>query len=235
MGVIKARNAPGHQVGEYRFGPMPAHPAADGAARKPAIEPIVAADAAPPANVRKDRDRISELEGQLKALRDKAEKDVEAALEKGRKQGAQDTLKLDRERFEALENSLETALAAAQHHLETKAQFAIDIARTLVRRILGDDGKYRQLIEQAAATCKAELSDTAILEVRVSRADFPEPDQIRSLADRLVHTRIDVRDDLDPGACLFQLELGTVDASLPTQAANADALLARHGRGAGSA
>lgn len=174
--------------------------------------------------------QIQALETELTKTREQAIEDREAAHNAGREQGLADALKQDQERLEILRQSAEKAHADVLAGLENHTGLAIEIARTTLSRILGDQNASSKLVEETALHWKKQLTGKMILRARVSAVDFPDQAAAAELQRKLGKTTIEVDPEMDAGGCIFELQLGRVDASIPLQATAADAALAEHSR-----
>ncbi|GAA4044749.1 FliH/SctL family protein [Parerythrobacter jejuensis] len=183
--------------------------------------------------------RISELEAALRAAQDDAAKERDAAREKGHQEGHKKGLAeaetKDAERLELLRKAIEAAQADTLKSLDQQRSLAIDIARATMGQILGDASNHLALVNETAAYWKDKLAGAAVLKLRVSSADFADAYAIEELQAGIGNLDIQIDDELKTGACIFDLQLGEVDASIPLQATRADAVLAEHGVEAGAA
>lgn len=173
--------------------------------------------------------RIAELEEALSKASVAAKTDAEDArkggIEEGRKLGREEAKSTDQERLALLEKSLEKASEDTRALLDDKLELAADLARAALARILGDTSHYAGLVHESAMHWQANLAGSKILKVRVSERDFAEDILLLELRQRMAAIVVETDAKLDPGACIFDLELGEVDASIPLQAERADSLL----------
>ncbi len=168
------------------------------------------------------------IEG-LRGERDQAEQNAsiaeevgfERGLQLGREQGrkiAQE--KLDH-RLQVLRDAMETALSAFDVSLvEHSQQLAVRMTQVALANLFGDVTSYASLVAQSIAHHLRATAHDAVLSIDVSAQDFPDDKQLRNLLAEYVRTpgcSITARPELEPGACLIGLTLGTSDISLSTQ------------------
>lgn len=169
--------------------------------------------------------RIAELEQALQEAARKAENDIAGALEKGREEGRARAETREAERVALLEQALIDARAETLAKLDADRAIAVEIARAALAQILGDNSSFAALVSETAVRWKDRLAATAIHRLHVSREDFADDQALQRLQARMGALAIDADNDLAPGSCIFELELGEVDASIPLQSARADELL----------
>lgn len=234
MSILKPTQGVAHAIKPFHFSAMgsaedeaPAHsaapnPSSDG-------QPAPSKEPSPEVNERLTMARrITELEDTLKSKAAEAEKAITAAREEGRIEGREEAEKKDAERLAAFEETLKLSRSDTLKALETQRSLAIDIARATLQQILGDQSAFTGLVSETAAYWKAKLAGAAILKVRVSESDFSDPLALQQLHDVIGNLEIDIDGELAPGACIFSLQLGEVNASIPLQAERADAMLSEY-------
>jgi flagellar biosynthesis/type III secretory pathway protein FliH len=120
-------------------------------------------------------------------------------------------------RLSLLEASVRDARASFESQLQAIEGLAALLARTSLDRIfLDNDGR----MERVLAAIDRQLRDIdrrSVILVSVSRADFPDEAALDHLASQSPGLKIDARQDLKSGDCLFSLELGRIDAGLDQQ------------------
>lgn len=168
------------------------------------------------------------LEEQAAAHEEALARTRSAALEEGRAAATSS----EADRVAVLREASAKALALAGDQLAGQCDLAIAIARAALVRILGDETLYPRLVADTVARWKDQLATGDIVALRVSAKDFTDPAMVAGLQDALPGVAVTALADLAPGSCLFDLRLGALDASIPLQAAEADALLQAHGGGA---
>ena len=171
--------------------------------------------------------RIAQLEQELATLRDDTEQAVVKAEQQGYDRGLEVASRLEDEKLAALGKSLEDGLQGALGVVEGETALAIEIAREALTRILGDPAQYQSAIVAIARHWAKHISASSIVRLRVSDEDFPVVDNADPLA--LFGNQFEVVRDatLAQGACLFDLVLGRLDASVPRQLAEVNALFDR--------
>lgn len=169
--------------------------------------------------------RIAELEQSLEEAAEQARQDIAAAREEGREKGRSEAQAREAERLDLLEKALNEARAEAMDKLEADRAVAIEIARATLAQILGDQSAFVAMVGESANHWKTRLANSAIQRLRVSREDFPDHRALQQLQARFGSTVVDADPEMGPGSCIFELELGEVDASIPLQAQRADDLL----------
>lgn len=174
------------------------------------------------------RRKIDELESALSELATRSQADREAARQEGRDQGLKEAETKDAERLEVLRKSLKAAYHEMQAALEVQTSWAVEIARAALRQMLGDKSRYAELIKETAVLWKGKLAGTPVLKIGVSACDFPDEDALRQLQSEIGKIDIEIDPELAPGTCIFDLQLGRVDASIPVQSARIDTALAEH-------
>ncbi|WP_379549935.1 hypothetical protein [Qipengyuania sp. DGS5-3] len=166
--------------------------------------------------------RIAELEEAAREASAEQEKARQEGIKEGRELGRAEAEKQDAARLQALQETLKSSHSAMLEELAAKNALSVDIARATLSRILGDSSNYAGMISETATYWNNKLASASLTKVRVSPEDFADPSALELLAQQLGNMQISQDEALKSGACLFDLELGEVDASLPVQAANAD-------------
>lgn len=173
---------------------------------------------------RRLEDRVSELEAALIAAGEEQEKACAAALARGREDGLAAAESREAERSEALRSTLAEMQASLERRIGEERDLAIDIARAALDRLFGDPALYRGMVEETARRQAASLARGTIVALRVSASDFPDPSALASLPQLGKQVRVEADPDLESGACVFDLSLGSLDASLDRQAAVIEAV-----------
>lgn len=190
-----------------RFGATRAH-----APPSLAIDPLVA-------EVERLRERLAARDREFAAQADDAEASRTAALARGRNEGRAEAASGEQDRLAALADGIERALSSLSDRIAGERDLAIDIAEAALTAMVGDAIPYRALVAATAARHAAALSHGAIVRLLVSAQDFPDDAALATLPgfDRVVEVIADPA--LSAGACRFELTLGALDASIPTQVA----------------
>ena len=222
MTLIKAADRPAGGIVTFNIGSAAVAPLAD-EAMVPEVD-----DGLP---IRSEADmarlRIAQLEQELATLRDDTEQAVVKAEQQGYDRGLEVASRLEDEKLAALGKSLEDGLQGALGVVEGETALAIEIAREALAHILGDPAQYQSAIVAIARHWAKQISASSIVRLRVSDKDFPVADNADPLA--LFGNQFEVVRDatLAQGACLFDLVLGRLDASVPRQLAEVNALFDR--------
>lgn len=204
------------------------------AASRPAVResgPRAAPVASQPATddeIGRMAEQLGKLEAALESERAARQEACEAALAAGREEGRAQAESDASDRLAALRAGIAQAVADLPVRLDARGDLAVAIARAALSKILGDQASYRPMIEDIVRHQLAQAATGTIVQVRVSANDFEDQAAVASLAaDNGVAI---VREaTLPAGSCLFDLTLGTIDASIPLQASAIDAVLATHG------
>lgn len=173
-------------------------------------------------------DQIARLSEQLAVARTQIELARAEGEAKGYEQGLKDAVVRDEERIALLASSARDAVAGLNEKLAADGELAIEIGRAAVAAVVGDETAYEGLVTATARKWTLALKASAIVTLRVSSHDFQTPGSVETLRKAAPGVEIAVEQDLPAGSCLFDLELGQVDVSIPGQAARADEFLAQH-------
>lgn len=184
-------------------------------AARAAAEAIDARDA----QVQALTEKLREMEAALRAARERNEADCTQAFERGHQEGLAAAETHERERTDVLKGAAVNALAVFEQKLDRERDLAIDIARAALDRIVTDASLYHGLVVETARRHAAALQRGSILALRVSPADFPDAASLAALPQLGPHAKIEADPSLDAGACIFDLSLGSLDASMPRQLA----------------
>lgn len=234
MNVLKHKEGTSRIVRPYRFGDlhrmveMPSATGPDPVTDSNLNNAVRSSSAVAVGEEEALRRRIGELERALSELATRSQADREAARLEGRDQGLKEGETKDAERLEVLRKSLEAAYREVQAALEVQTAWAVEIARAALRQMFGDKSRYAELVKETAVQWKEKLAGTPVLKIGVSACDFPDEDALRQLQSEIGKIDIEIDPELAPGTCIFDLQLGRVDASIPVQAASVDTALAEH-------
>lgn len=163
--------------------------------------------------------RIDEMEDAMQAAQDRHEAECAEAREHGLKEGFAAATTREQERIDILKGAVSEALATLERKIDSERDLAIDIARAALDRIVADPSLYRGLVTETARRNAAGLQRSSIVGLRVSVADFPDADALAALPPLGNHVKVEADPSLEPGACIFDLSLGSLDASIPRQLA----------------
>lgn len=239
MSVLKADKLPAEAFSPFRFAkddvaiaPLPpaemqaAQIANETGAKPSGVKKTVASAKSEAAQL---RERVALLEKSLAEQGEISAKKVEIAREEGRKAGLDEAVRQDEERTRLLAQACDKTRSEAISAIEKQGTLAVEIARTTIAQILGDSSAYDNMVLDIVSHWRTRLSDSSIVRLSVSSSDFPHAGTTGDLEAALGPVEFEARDDLDSGSCVFQMRLGSVDASIPLQAARADELLERFG------
>lgn len=230
MTLVKAAHSPSPSSQTFVFEPQERSADAETTSQPIAAKTAVGAAPTQDKSLAKEAhflDRIAALE---KAL---AEKDEAINLAKtqsydeGLKAGEEAAAATSEKTLELLKISLESEAKTLKERLEGQVDISVEMARTILSRILGDSDALPSHVARTAQHWKQRLSDSSILRVRVSADDFEDQAALDALEESLPNIEIVPQLDLKPGACVFDLKPGTLDASIDHQRAQADSFLAQ--------
>ncbi|WP_353556373.1 hypothetical protein [Paraburkholderia terrae] len=146
----------------------------------------------------------------------------EKGLAEGRVAGEKHVAQDHAAQREALSSGIQSALNAFHAQLDSLESLAIDVTCAALERLLGDASQHAALVVQTARHHLNHVATGSAIGVEVSRADFPSDAQLESsfaaFAGQL-RAGVVAHPQLPAGACFIRLTLGTLDASLDTQAA----------------
>ena len=230
MTLLKAANSRSSATRSYEF-TQPVRPAAVEVKSQP-IEAKAAIGTSPvqDSSLAKEGHFLEQIAALEKALSEK-ETEIkaakEAAYEEGVKAGEKAAASKSDEALELLKASLSTGVKTLKEDVEDQVDISIDLARAILRRILGQERDLPAHVKSTAQRWKAELVSGTVLRVRVAADDFGDQTALDALQNELGNIEIVPQLDLKPGACLFDLRLGTLDASIDGQLAQAETFLAQ--------
>lgn len=181
-------------------------------------------------------ERIAELEDALRKAAHDAEAMQEAAFERGRTKGLEEAEDNSYELFTLLETALTKAHAAIGEKIDRQRDVAVALTRAILAEIFADQSIYPDMVASVARRWSDHLNGETSLKLCVSHQDFPDEAALTFLRDQVsrptdnaaqAQDRIDIKADpaLESGACIFNLQLGQLDASIPLQVSAADRLL----------
>lgn len=176
--------------------------------------------------------RLSRMADQLAVAKAQLEQVRTEAKAEGFAEGQLAAETREQERIDLLADAARQASANVLQAVDTHRDLAIEIARATVATILGNNGEFAALVTATAHKWAEELKSSAVVGLRVSGHDFADPADALRLEAATGGAPVTVQQDLPAGSCIFDLELGQLDASIPGQAARADAFLHKHAVGA---
>jgi len=232
MSLLKTSNSIGCDVKPFEFGayqpsdqgplaePQPSQ--ADDGQEPNGLDPLANEGMQTHADLER---QIAELETALAEAVAASEQQKTASYEAGKAKGIESANDLAQQQIEQLADAIAKAHEVLANRFDSQLNIAIDIARAVLRKIFGNQDFANEALVSTARHWSAELASATILRVSVSEEQFAEAADLDALTNAIGKTEI-IRDPaLPPGSCLFDLQLGKFDASLPTQLAKADAVL----------
>ena len=159
---------------------------------------------------------IAALEAKLKEADATLEETTKASFEEGRKAGLKEADKMERERIELLDEALKVASERVAEAWASTQSLSLAIAGNAIGKVLGEETAQRQAVESCIKQQLRAVRPEVVTRLRVSAYDFPDADAVAPISN--MH-RLQVERDasLEPGACIFDLSLGRLDASIGKQ------------------
>lgn len=170
-------------------------------------------------------DRIKDLENALEAQGEELQRAKSQAYEDGLKAGIEASQVQSQEALTLLREALEGCSVTLSAKLDSRIDVSLALATAIVQRILGDEERLPEHVLKTALRWKDELAATCIIELRVSAADFPDSDALAELQNAFSPLQVVADERMRQGACVFDLKLGSLDASISRQVQNAAAFL----------
>lgn len=161
--------------------------------------------------------QIAVLKEQLEQARLDAAREADAAFERGRDEGQKLGHSLERQKLDLLGASIEDAQKLLVEQTGSLQTLSLQIAQLAMSRILGDHDRYAALVADSIVHRTGQISEELIIAVRVSPEDFADSESLATLAGKTKRTDIAIDPALASGACMFDLQLGRLDAGLPLQ------------------
>lgn len=174
------------------------------------------------------RNQVAELERALIKERELTSAAQTQAFDQGHQTGVKEARVRDEDRLELLRENIAECRREVATALEAQEIAAINIACAILAEILGESDNHAELVSRIAAHWKAKLAGKTIVCLRVSAEDFGDRAALASLQGAVGSVAIETDIALDPGSCVFDLKLGSLDASIDVQHRSADSILAAH-------
>lgn len=155
----------------------------------------------------------------LEAGKKAADKAAQKAYQEGFDAGAKSVTSAQGQWLEKVGAGMELALKQLEQQWLELEHLSLDIASLTLERVLGKDEDRAQLLQQIVHQQMEQLSEATVLRLRLSEVDTRRfPDLLGTLQERY-DGRMTVCADsqLASGACVFELQLGQLDASIATQ------------------
>lgn len=166
---------------------------------------------------------LAERDSELAAARAEIAQAHARGLAEGRKTGLAEADEGREARLAALQAAASRALSAQGDQMRVLEHAAVLIAQAALARVLGETSSRSELVAEIAREQARLLAAESVLEVEVSRSDFPEPAELEGLIGEGLRI---VALDLPGGACRLRLSLGRVHADLDAQWTALQAVLA---------
>ncbi len=160
---------------------------------------------------------IADLRHRIAQMEDEAGDREEAAFERGRQDGLDHAAGEEARRLELLGNALDKLQKDNGKFLADCELLALQLARTALGRIFGDEELNAGLVSATLAHHVASLQRDMLRQLRVSPRDFRRDDDLAALASRFPSLAVIVDETLGSGECVADLKLGTLDAGLAGQ------------------
>ncbi len=171
---------------------------------------------------------VRSLSSQLEAAKAEIAAACTEASAEGYKKGLSEAVSQEDERSARLAEALEQGMASLDRRLDSERDLAIELTLATLASILANPDTQSALVVATATRWADTLRSSKILRVQVSAADFGNAPELTRLVEGLCKIAVDVDKSLPSGTCLFDLELGQVDASITVQAKAAEAFLLKH-------
>lgn len=174
--------------------------------------------------VRQLEDALASARAEVVTLGDEHAKALVREFERGLADGLKERDDRDSRRLLKIEAGMATALEAWEQQLAGLDQFALEVARTVLGRMLGNPDWQAEFVARAVISRVEKLQDNARVVIGVSAADFPDggPSVVADGKASLV-----TRDDLASGQCEVDLGMGTLRLGPDAQWREAARLLDR--------
>jgi type III secretion protein L len=176
--------------------------------------------------------RIEALETELERARSEAELKCEERYGEGRAAGLLEAERAERDRLEIIGQAAATLPGKVDEACKSLEALGASIAGVAIGKVLGDKQIYRQAIGDCIAIQMAAIRPELVSRLRLSADDFPDETAVALLGAKC-GLAIELDPQLEAGACLFDLSLGRLDASLGRQREAIVALLDEIAEGPG--
>ena len=129
--------------------------------------------------------------------------------------------------LELLVRGVESAKTALDQTLGNYESIALIVAQTALDKIFGDTEGRKVMAADLIRHQLRQIGHDSFVSLEVSRADFPNTQEVAELATSLsvVPERVRVSDDLAAGSCQMRMQLGTLEIGLDRQWGSVRALL----------
>jgi flagellar biosynthesis/type III secretory pathway protein FliH len=172
------------------------------------------------AHVARLEQALADRDKQDAKLRTDHEKALTAASEAAFERGLREAESLETERLTALEETLSGIGQAVRTRLAETERLAAVLARDCLEILFGANNGHREDVERLLMLQLERIDSATVVEVRVSRGDFPDPSGLQELKQRVAPDgEIQVIADatLALGQCHMVLRLGRMEIGLDQQ------------------
>lgn len=184
-------------------------------------QPAIAGEAVPhetqPDEATDLRQQLSEMDERWSAFTAEARQAEANAFDRGVEQGERQAQQRDEERLQILAGAADEARMLLAGQLDQLQQLSLQIAQNALGKILGDSGRYPELIAQSIRHRCQQLSMELVTGIRVSAADFSDPSALSSLRAASGSSIVETDPALESGACMIDLKLGHYDIGIGSQ------------------
>ncbi|WP_010545494.1 hypothetical protein [Sphingomonas elodea] len=144
---------------------------------------------------------------------------IDAARQEGRAQGLAAAQAQEEARLAALRDGIEAASTAFAARLKILDELAPALVRGALAKLFDSFEEWSGPAEAAVARQLRTLGDAAVVHIRVSARDFPDPEVLAAMSERLgiVRTKLIVDADLRAGASRIECRLGQVEVDVRDQ------------------
>ncbi|MGU7783219.1 FliH/SctL family protein [Burkholderia sp. PU8-34] len=160
--------------------------------------------------------RVAELEALLADSRAALDTRADEAFERGAETARRQFVRSETERAEIFQVCVADARRALTQKLDAMETLAIDLSLAALERVLGNPDDYASLVVATIRHRMALLAEGSVLAIRVSAADFPDASALEKI-ETGSHVELVADPALQEGACLIDLQLGRIDASISRQ------------------
>lgn len=170
--------------------------------------------------------RVAELRAAIASAEERHQRELEEAREEAAREVLEQRSDAEDRAIEALCDAAGQANDAWTRRLRSWESGSIAIARKVLEQVFADASSRSALVESSIRRRIQVLETHAIVQVRVSEQDFPDPLSLAA-ANRAAGGQREIVCDaaLPSGACIVDLKLGHVDLGLDAQWARIAELL----------
>ncbi|MEI9930264.1 MAG: hypothetical protein WDM89_06865 [Rhizomicrobium sp.] len=156
---------------------------------------------------------------QLETAREEAERTYEQGKTEGRAIGLSEALSLEAERLSVLEGAVRGAHAALREALASLTRLAPLLAREALDILFAEPEYRASVVAKLIGFQTAKIENAAILQIEVSKEDFPDQAALQALAEDCSFESIIVKasEKLSSGGCTMALRLGQLHVGIDQQ------------------